>query len=94
MQINDPKVKSKIKSRLARIEGQLRGIQKMVDEERNCRDIMQQLIAVRSAVHASSLTFMREVASDCMLDLEDQNDPQAWQATLNDIIDLLGKVSA
>lgn len=94
MQINDPKVKSKIKGRLARIEGQLRGIQKMIDEERNCRDIMQQLIAVRSAVHASSLTFMREVAGDCMLNLEDQNDPQAWQATLNDIIDLLGKVSA
>ena len=94
MQINDPKVKSKIKSRLARIEGQLRGIQKMIDEERDCREIMQQLIAVRSAVHASSLIFMREVASDCMLNLEDQNDPQAWQATLNDIIDLLGKVSA
>ncbi len=94
MQINDPKVKSKIKSRLARIEGQLRGIQKMIDEERDCREIMQQLIAVRSAIHASSLTFMREVASDCMLNLEDQNDPQSWQATLNEIIDLLGKVSA
>jgi len=94
MQINDPKVKSKIKSRLARIEGQLRGIQKMIDEERDCREIMQQLIAVRSAVHASSLIFLREVTGNCMLNLEDQNDPQAWQATLNDIIDLLGKVSA
>jgi len=94
MQINDPKVKSKIKSRLARIEGQLRGIQKMIDEERDCREIMQQLIAVRSAAHASSLIFMREVTGDCMLNLENQNDPQSWQATLNDIIDLLSKVSA
>ena len=42
--------KSKYITRLKRSEGQLRGIQKMIEEERDCMDIMIQLSAVRSSV--------------------------------------------
>ena len=42
--------KSKYITRLKRSEGQLRGIQKMIEEERDCVDILTQLTAVRSSV--------------------------------------------
>jgi DNA-binding FrmR family transcriptional regulator len=40
----------KTKSKLNRVEGQIRGIQKMYDEGRGCLDIVQQLVAVRQAL--------------------------------------------
>ena len=42
----------KILNRLKRTEGQIRGIQKMIDEEKECIDIITQLSAVRSSIHA------------------------------------------
>ena len=54
--------------RLRRIEGQVRGVQRMLDEERDCRDIVQQLAAIRSAVHQVGLEVMRIYASQCLND--------------------------
>lgn len=89
----NPEVKDQIKRRLSRIEGQLRGVQRMIDEERDCRDVVQQLIAIRSAVQAASLNFMQDVASDCLLNQTDQDDPSAQRALMTDLIKMLGKVS-
>lgn len=93
IQTQNPQVKSQVIQRLARIEGQLRGVQKMIAEERDCKDIVQQLIAIRSAVQSASLRFMRDVASECLLTLEGRTDPEAQRATLADLITLLGKLS-
>ena len=46
--------KIKILSRLKKIEGQIRGIQRMIAEERSCSDIMVQLAAVKSALNQAS----------------------------------------
>lgn len=86
-------VKSQINSRLARIEGQLRGVQKMIDQDRDCRDILQQLIAIRSAVQSASLSFLQNAASDCLLNLEENNNPAAQRSLMNDLIRMMGKVS-
>ena len=86
-------VKEQIKRRLSRIEGQLRGVQKMIDESRDCRDIVQQLVAIRSAVQSASLSFMEEVASDCLMNPETGDDPTAQKALVSDLIKLMGKVS-
>ncbi len=40
----------KIKNKLNRIEGQVKGIQKMYDDNRGCLDILQQIVAVRQAL--------------------------------------------
>lgn len=40
----------KVKNRLKRIEGQIRGILKMMDEEKECKDIVSQMSAVRTAI--------------------------------------------
>ncbi|QRN82337.1 metal-sensitive transcriptional regulator [Chloroflexota bacterium] len=89
----NPEVKGQIHKRLSRIEGQLRGVQKMIDENRDCREILQQLIAIRSAVQSASLNFMQDVASDCLMNPTDQNDPEAQRALMMDLVKLLGKVS-
>lgn len=40
----------KVKNRLKRIEGQIRGILKMMEEEKDCRDVVSQMAAVRNAL--------------------------------------------
>ena len=89
----NPEVKEQIHKRLSRIEGQLRGVQKMIDENRDCRDILQQLIAIRSAVQAASLNFMQDVASDCLMNPDEQDNPETQRALMVDLIKMLGKVS-
>lgn len=93
IRIQNPDAIQATQRRLARIEGQLRGVQKMINESRDCREIVQQLIAIRSAVQAASLNFMQDVASDCLLHQADSADPAAQQAMLADLIRMLGKVS-
>jgi DNA-binding FrmR family transcriptional regulator len=41
---------SQIKNRVKRAEGQLRGILKMMDEEKDCKDVVTQLSAIRTAI--------------------------------------------
>ncbi|MEY3783612.1 MAG: Transcriptional repressor FrmR, partial [Pseudomonadota bacterium] len=49
-QLKDPIKKKAIRSRLARVEGQLRGIQRLIDDEQDCEKIAQQLSAARKAL--------------------------------------------
>jgi CsoR family transcriptional regulator, copper-sensing transcriptional repressor len=90
---NNPEVKAKVKNRLSRIEGQLRGVQKMIDADRDCKEILQQLIAIRAAIQSASLNFMQDVASDCLLNPEPTENPKTQQALLAELIQMLGKVT-
>jgi DNA-binding FrmR family transcriptional regulator len=92
MKVNNPKVKNDLTHRLQRIEGQIRGIQKMIDEERDCHEILQQLAAVRSAFQGASLVFIQEAACDCVLNLE-KMDQAARVNLIGEMVDLLGKAS-
>ena len=91
--IENPQVKTQVIQRLARIEGQLRGVQRMITEERDCKAVVQQLIAIRSAVQSATLTFVQEAASECLISANEGKNSQAQQDTLADMIKLLGKVS-
>ena len=70
--LKSAEAKDKIKQRLRRIEGQVRGIQAMLDEERECREIMQQLVAIRSALQGVNRIFLQEYAGECLLELEEE----------------------
>lgn len=54
--------------RLNRIEGQVRGLNRMVEENRYCVDILIQIAAVRSALDAVALRLLREHAHGCVQD--------------------------
>ena len=61
----DPAIKERNRKRLRRIEGQVRGIQKMVDEDRYCADIMVQLSSVQEALRAVGRELMRNHLRHC-----------------------------
>jgi DNA-binding FrmR family transcriptional regulator len=52
-QLVDPEKKKALRARLARVEGQLRGVQRMLDEDADCELIAQQLAAARKALDKS-----------------------------------------
>jgi CsoR family transcriptional regulator, copper-sensing transcriptional repressor len=90
MKLQNQETKKQLLGRLRRIEGQVRGVQNMIDEERNCDEILQQLSAIRSAVQGISLIFLQEYAVDCMVNLEIENRGER-EKFVHDMISLLGK---
>jgi DNA-binding FrmR family transcriptional regulator len=58
--------KSEILARLKRAEGQLRGIQKMIEEERSCQDMVIQLVAVKSAISQIAMTALSNQLLHCL----------------------------
>jgi DNA-binding FrmR family transcriptional regulator len=56
---------------LRRIEGQIRGIQRMVDDDRYCIDILTQISAIRAALDKVALGLLDDHARHCVMDGED-----------------------
>ena len=81
--------KSKYITRLKRLEGQLRGIQKMMEEERDCVDIITQLTAVRSSVDRIIELMITENLTTCIN--EPLEDPQAQKERLEKAVKYLIK---
>ena len=61
----DPDIKARNVKRLRRIEGQIRGLQKMVDEDRYCADIMMQISSVHEALRSVGRELMRNHLKHC-----------------------------
>ncbi len=61
-----PVPRKRIIARLQRVEGQLRGIQKMVQQERDCVDILIQLAATRAAIESVGAQVLRNYTEICM----------------------------
>lgn len=60
--------KEDVVKRLKKIEGQLKGIQRMVDEERYCIDIINQITAVHNALDSVGLKVMKRHIESCVTD--------------------------
>ena len=56
-----------ITNRLKRIEGQVRGLQRMVTDERDCEAILTQLMAARAALDRVGVLIAREFVRECMM---------------------------
>jgi DNA-binding FrmR family transcriptional regulator len=98
MKIQNLEAKEKLVQRLRRIEGQLRGVQSMLDEERDCREILQQLAAIHSAVQGASRYFLQEYATVCLAQLDEEDGPKTGvelhrkrEKIIQDMITLLDK---
>lgn len=61
----DPSTKDANLKRLRRIEGQVRGIQRMIDEERYCTDIVTQISSIENALRAVSRELVRNHLRHC-----------------------------
>ena len=65
--------------RLRRIEGQARGLQRMVEEEKYCIDILTQIAAMTKALHAVSLGLLEEHMNHCVVDAARAGDREAQE---------------
>jgi CsoR family transcriptional regulator, copper-sensing transcriptional repressor len=63
--------------RLRRVEGQVRGLQRMVDEDTYCIDVLTQVAAVTKALQAVSLGLLEDHLAHCVVDAARANDEQA-----------------
>ena len=62
----DPDIKERNLKRLRRIEGQVRGLQRMVEEDRYCADVMTQIASVHEALRAVGRELMRNHLKHCV----------------------------
>jgi len=72
--------KDQVITRLRRIEGQVRGLTRMVQEDQECDQILTQLLAVRAALDQAGLKIIARYMEDCLPDqMMEQDIPQARQ---------------
>ena len=81
----------KLVSRLNRIEGQVRGISKMVADGRYCIDILTQLQAVRAALTKVETAILQEHLGKCVEGALTSGDPVDQRAKINELVQLLEK---
>ena len=86
----DPDAKTRNLARLKRVEGQVRGIQKMVEEDRYCADILGQLSAVHEALRAVGRELMRNHLRHCAAAALQHGGDEA-DAACDEIVELMYK---
>jgi len=91
MQIIDKTKKKQLKDRLARLEGQLRGIQQMVEDERDCVEIVQQFSAVSSGIHSAKQSLLTCAVDTCLV--QPGLSESARQVQIKELIDLVTRVA-
>jgi DNA-binding FrmR family transcriptional regulator len=64
--------KPQLLRRLKRIEGQVRGIERMVEEDRYCIDVLTQIAAIQAALDKVALGLLDDHARTCVMDAEDE----------------------
>ena len=84
--------KDDYRKRLRRIEGQARGLQRMVDEEKYCIDILTQVSAMTKALQAVSLGLLEEHLSHCVVDAAKAGDDEEAQRKLREASDAIGRL--
>jgi DNA-binding FrmR family transcriptional regulator len=82
--------KDALLKRLRRIEGQTRGLQTMVDEDRWCPDILQQIAAVNAALDKVALGLAAGHVQHCMI--EGTSDPGRRQEMTDELMHALGRL--
>ncbi len=67
MRLSQSSAKANLLRRVRRIEGQARGIARMIEEDRDCGEILQQLAAIRSAAHQATVELVRAYTAECVM---------------------------
>ena len=89
----DPGLKEKSLVRLKRIEGQVRGLQKMVDGERYCADILVQIAAVQESLRSVARLQLRNHLENCATAAIRSPDHDRRKAMYDELSDLFAKLA-
>ena len=85
----DPESKAANRHRLRRIEGQVRGLQKMVEEERYCADIIGQIASVQEALRGVARSLMRNHLHHCAAQALRSSNRGEAEAMYDELLDLI-----
>ncbi|WP_339914184.1 metal-sensitive transcriptional regulator [uncultured Brevundimonas sp.] len=85
--------KPKVINRLSRIEGQVRGIGRMVEEDRYCVDILTQVQAVKAALHRVESEILKDHLDHCVMQAMTGEDPADRRAKASELIELLSRTA-
>ena len=86
-------IKASCQKRLSRIEGQVRGLSKMVDEDRYCIDIVTQISAVRAALRRLEEEVLRDHVAHCVEHAIRGGDAREQRKKVKELLQVLGHLS-
>jgi len=78
-------VRNSLQDRLSRVQGQVRGVAKMLDEQRACLEVLQQLASIQAALRGVSKIVMRNYLERCATDAIRSDDPRAYDELMDAI---------
>jgi DNA-binding FrmR family transcriptional regulator len=86
-----PETKRTVKTRLARIEGQVRGLGQMIEQDRYCIDVITQVRAARAALAKIEQIVLQDHLGSCVEAAIVSGDPKEQRAKVAELIDVLGR---
>lgn len=86
-----PQTKQQVKSRLARVEGQVRGLTQMIADDRYCIDVITQVRAARAALAKVEQMVLADHLGSCVEAAIASGDPSQQRAKVAELIDVLGR---
>lgn len=85
------KTKSACAKRLKRIEGQVRGLLRMVDDDRYCMDVITQISAVRAALARVENEILRDHIGHCVHNAVTSGDQSEQRKKIAELVDLIDR---
>ena len=80
------KHRKKVVDRLSRIEGHIRGIKKMVEEDRDCPELLHQIAAVKAALNKTGELILEDHIESCLVDAVNQGSTEEYVKNLKEAI--------
>ena len=80
-------------ARLKRVEGQIRGLLRMVDDDRYCVDTLTQISAVRAALHKVEELILRDHVAHCVANAFAAGDPADQQHKVEELVEAVGRMA-
>jgi DNA-binding FrmR family transcriptional regulator len=87
----DPEIKASNLRRLRRIEGQIRGLQRMVEEDRYCADILTQVSSAQEALRAVARALMRNHLNHCAAHAIRTGSAEERQGMYDELLEMIYK---
>ena len=78
-------------NRLLRIEGQVRGVRKMIEEDRYCIDVLQQMQAIKSALSRVEDEILKDHSNTCVADAITSGSENEQREKFNELVDLIAR---
>jgi DNA-binding FrmR family transcriptional regulator len=85
-------IKASVQKRFSRIEGQVRGLSRMVDEDRYCIDIVTQISAVRAALRRVEEEVLKDHVAHCVEHAIASSDKADQRRKISELMEVMGRI--